>query len=132
MNTSLHTRILDLLWRIKDKRAILGCNDPQLNADAILLDCYKQIESLEAQVAKLTELNQEKKPHLFEMQLISTAPRDGTWFVGVATKPGWKHVRLVRFKNKDDCFPIDESNAMWDSEPTHWIPINNINRLNIK
>jgi hypothetical protein len=26
MTTSLYTRILDLLWCIKDKRAILGCN----------------------------------------------------------------------------------------------------------
>jgi hypothetical protein len=52
-------------------------------------------------------------------QDISTAPRDGTWFRARCPT----QVRRVRFDGNNDRFPIAMDGDMWDSEPTHWMPL---------
>jgi hypothetical protein len=56
-----------------------------------------------------------------DWQPISTAPRDGTWFIAAATKEGWSTMRIVRFHYKGDRMPIGEGSDCWPSPPTIWM-----------
>lgn len=58
-----------------------------------------------------------------EWRDISSAPRDGTWFLACATQPGWRATRIVRFQYPDDRFPINDDGGIWPSAPTHWRPL---------
>lgn len=54
---------------------------------------------------------------------IASAPRDGTWFLACATKPGWRATRIVYFADPYDRLPIHGEGNMWPSPPTHWMPL---------
>ncbi|CEG08759.1 hypothetical protein BN961_02177 [Afipia felis] len=56
---------------------------------------------------------------------ITTAPRDGTWFLARATEKGWGATRVVRFSEPGDRLPIHGEGKMWPSPPTHWMPLPN-------
>lgn len=50
-------------------------------------------------------------------------PTDGTWFVARSTKPGYAATRVVRYARKTDRLPTDDTGAMWPSEPTEWMSL---------
>lgn len=53
---------------------------------------------------------------------IDSAPRDGTWFIACATEPGWRAIRIVRYRYPDDHLPT-HGEGSWPSPPTHWMPL---------
>lgn len=56
----------------------------------------------------------------FVLRPISTAPRDGTPFIAIATTKGWRATKIARFLHAEDRLPIPDGGGMWPSPPTHW------------
>ena len=56
-------------------------------------------------------------------QDISSAPKDGTWFLAFIAELGLGSIRYVHFADAYDRFPINADSRCWSRAPTHWAPL---------
>ena len=76
---------------------------------------------IEKLLVRISVLEAASKPS--EWQPIETAPRDGAWFIAVATAKGWGATRIVCYRYPDDRLPTHGEGNVWPSAPTHWMPL---------
>mgnify|MGYP001767124213 CR=1 FL=1 len=54
-------------------------------------------------------------------EYIQTAPRCGEWFIA---RTAHGTTRVVHYADEYDRFPISHDNAIWETSPIEWTPLN--------